>query len=106
MNTILASNAVKRVATVVAVCGAAVFAIAAAAYFVLGLPLGACVLLGGILAPTDPVLAAGTAASPSRMRRRSSSEGEPVMASPWSFSKAAIALRVSSLNLPLTDPLG
>jgi sodium/hydrogen antiporter len=31
--------------------------IAAVAYFLLGLPLGASVLLGGILAPTDPVLA-------------------------------------------------
>ena len=34
-----------------------VLAIAAAGYFLLGLPLGAAVLLGGILAPTDPVLA-------------------------------------------------
>ncbi|MBA3772188.1 MAG: sodium:proton antiporter [Ramlibacter sp.] len=32
-------------------------AIAAAAYFFLGLPAGACILLGAILAPTDPVLA-------------------------------------------------
>jgi NhaP-type Na+/H+ or K+/H+ antiporter len=32
--------------------------ITAAAYFLLGLPLGAAILLGGILAPTDPVLAA------------------------------------------------
>lgn len=31
--------------------------IAVAGYFLLGLPLGAAVLLGGILAPTDPVLA-------------------------------------------------
>lgn len=31
--------------------------IAAVAFFVMGLPLGAAVLLGGILAPTDPVLA-------------------------------------------------
>jgi NhaP-type Na+/H+ or K+/H+ antiporter len=31
--------------------------IAAVAHFVIGLPLGAAVLLGGILAPTDPVLA-------------------------------------------------
>ena len=31
--------------------------IAAAGYFLLGLPLGAAVLLGGVLAPTDPVLA-------------------------------------------------
>jgi sodium/hydrogen antiporter len=31
--------------------------IAAAGYFLLALPLGAAVLLGGILAPTDPVLA-------------------------------------------------
>ena len=31
--------------------------IAAAAYFFLHLPLGACVLLGAVLAPTDPVLA-------------------------------------------------
>jgi len=34
-----------------------VLAIAAAAYLLLGLPLGACILLGAILAPTDPVLA-------------------------------------------------
>jgi NhaP-type Na+/H+ or K+/H+ antiporter len=34
-----------------------VTAIAAVAHFVIGLPLGAGVLLGGILAPTDPVLA-------------------------------------------------
>ncbi|MDP2762240.1 MAG: cation:proton antiporter [Sideroxyarcus sp.] len=34
-----------------------VAAVAAFAYFVLGLPLGAGVLLGAILAPTDPVLA-------------------------------------------------
>ena len=34
-----------------------VLAIAATAYLFLGLPLGACVLLGAILAPTDPVLA-------------------------------------------------
>jgi NhaP-type Na+/H+ or K+/H+ antiporter len=34
-----------------------VLVIAALAYFFLGLPLGACILLGGILAPTDPVLA-------------------------------------------------
>lgn len=34
-----------------------VLLIAAVAYFVIGLPLGAAVLLGGILAPTDPVLA-------------------------------------------------
>ena len=32
--------------------------ITAAAYFLLGLPLGVAVLLGGVLAPTDPVLAA------------------------------------------------
>jgi NhaP-type Na+/H+ or K+/H+ antiporter len=31
--------------------------IAAVAYFLMGLPLGAAVLIGGILAPTDPVLA-------------------------------------------------
>jgi sodium/hydrogen antiporter len=31
--------------------------IAAAAWVFLGLPVGACVLLGAILAPTDPVLA-------------------------------------------------
>jgi NhaP-type Na+/H+ or K+/H+ antiporter len=31
--------------------------VAAFAYYVLGLPLGAGILLGGILAPTDPVLA-------------------------------------------------
>lgn len=31
--------------------------IAAVGYFALGLPLGAAILLGGILAPTDPVLA-------------------------------------------------
>ncbi|HEY8609611.1 MAG TPA: cation:proton antiporter [Noviherbaspirillum sp.] len=31
--------------------------IAAFGWLVLGLPLGACILLGGILAPTDPVLA-------------------------------------------------
>jgi sodium/hydrogen antiporter len=36
---------------------ATVLAIAAIAYFLLGLPLGASILLGGILAPTDPVLA-------------------------------------------------
>ncbi|HWI81835.1 cation:proton antiporter [Ramlibacter sp.] len=34
-----------------------VLAIAAVAWLLLGLPLGAAVLLGGILAPTDPVLA-------------------------------------------------
>jgi sodium/hydrogen antiporter len=34
-----------------------VLVIAAVAYVFLGLPLGACILLGGILAPTDPVLA-------------------------------------------------
>jgi NhaP-type Na+/H+ or K+/H+ antiporter len=34
-----------------------VTAIAGAAYFFLGLPAGACILLGAILAPTDPVLA-------------------------------------------------
>lgn len=34
--------------------------IAAFAYIVLELPLGACVLLGAVLAPTDPVLAADT----------------------------------------------
>ncbi len=34
-----------------------VLLIAAVAYFFLDLPLGACILLGGILAPTDPVLA-------------------------------------------------
>jgi NhaP-type Na+/H+ or K+/H+ antiporter len=34
-----------------------VLAIAAAGYFLLDLPLGAAILLGGILAPTDPVLA-------------------------------------------------
>lgn len=34
--------------------------IAAFAYIVLKLPLGACVLLGAVLAPTDPVLAADT----------------------------------------------
>jgi sodium/hydrogen antiporter len=31
--------------------------VAAFAYYLLGLPLGACILLGAILAPTDPVLA-------------------------------------------------
>jgi sodium/hydrogen antiporter len=36
---------------------ATVLAIATIAYFLLGLPLGASILLGGILAPTDPVLA-------------------------------------------------
>ncbi len=34
-----------------------VLAIAAAAYWFLGLPPGACILVGAILAPTDPVLA-------------------------------------------------
>ena len=34
-----------------------VIGIAACAWLFLGLPLGACILLGGILAPTDPVLA-------------------------------------------------
>ncbi|MES2635236.1 MAG: sodium:proton antiporter [Pseudomonadota bacterium] len=34
-----------------------VLLIALVAYLFLGLPLGACILLGGILAPTDPVLA-------------------------------------------------
>ena len=34
-----------------------VFGIAGAAYLFLGLPAGACILLGAILAPTDPVLA-------------------------------------------------
>ncbi|MES2784147.1 MAG: cation:proton antiporter [Pseudomonadota bacterium] len=34
-----------------------VFLIATVAYLFLDLPLGACILLGGILAPTDPVLA-------------------------------------------------
>ena len=34
-----------------------VLAIAATGYFLLNLPLGAAILLGGILAPTDPVLA-------------------------------------------------
>lgn len=34
-----------------------VMLIAAFTYYLLGLPLGACVLLGAILAPTDPVLA-------------------------------------------------
>jgi NhaP-type Na+/H+ or K+/H+ antiporter len=34
-----------------------VLAIAGIAYLFLGLPPGACILLGGILAPTDPVLA-------------------------------------------------
>lgn len=34
-----------------------VLVVAAVAYMLLGLPLGACILLGGILAPTDPVLA-------------------------------------------------
>ncbi len=37
-----------------------VLLIAAFAYIVLALPLGACVLLGAVLAPTDPVLAADT----------------------------------------------
>ena len=37
--------------------GITVVLVAALAYFVLGLPLGAGVLLGAILAPTDPVLA-------------------------------------------------
>jgi sodium/hydrogen antiporter len=34
-----------------------VMLVAAFTYFLLGLPLGACILLGAILAPTDPVLA-------------------------------------------------
>jgi len=34
-----------------------VLLVAAFCYFLFGLPLGACILLGGILAPTDPVLA-------------------------------------------------
>lgn len=38
--------------------------IAAVGIWGLGLPLGAAVLLGGILAPTDPVLASGVKASP------------------------------------------
>ncbi len=33
--------------------------VAAVAYFVLGFPLGAAILIGAILAPTDPVLASG-----------------------------------------------
>ena len=37
--------------------------IAAAAWMLLSLPLGACVLLGAILAPTDPVLASEAGAS-------------------------------------------
>ncbi|MES2068795.1 MAG: cation:proton antiporter [Pseudomonadota bacterium] len=36
---------------------ASVAMVAAFSYYVLGLPLGACVLLGAIVAPTDPVLA-------------------------------------------------
>ncbi len=44
-----------RLAVTSMVC--TVLVIAAVAYLLLGLPLGACVLLGGILAPTDPVLA-------------------------------------------------
>ena len=36
---------------------ASVAMVAAFAYYVLELPLGACVLLGAIVAPTDPVLA-------------------------------------------------
>lgn len=37
-----------------------VLLIAGFAYIVLNLPLGACILLGAVLAPTDPVLAADT----------------------------------------------
>jgi len=47
-----------------------VAAIAAAAYFLLDLPLGACVLLGGILAPTDPVLASDVQVNDSADRDR------------------------------------
>ena len=36
---------------------ASVAMVAAFSYYVLGLPLGACILLGAIVAPTDPVLA-------------------------------------------------
>lgn len=47
--------------------------------YLLGLPLGAAVLLGGILAPTDPVLASGVQTTPSnnqdRLRFSLSGEG-------------------------------
>jgi NhaP-type Na+/H+ or K+/H+ antiporter len=36
---------------------ASVGLVAAFAYYLLGMPLGACILLGAIVAPTDPVLA-------------------------------------------------
>ncbi|MBK8318079.1 MAG: hypothetical protein IPL05_05405 [Betaproteobacteria bacterium] len=36
---------------------ATVAMVAAFAYYLLGMPLGACIILGAILAPTDPVLA-------------------------------------------------
>lgn len=43
---------------------AMVLMLAAVGVFALGLPLGAAVLLGAILAPTDPVLASGVRAEP------------------------------------------
>ena len=42
--------------------------VAAIGVWVLGLPLGAAVLLGAILAPTDPVLASGVQSDPAPTR--------------------------------------
>lgn len=55
-----------------------VIGIAACAWFFLGLPVGACILLGGILAPTDPVLASDVQVSHAgdRDRLRFSLTGE------------------------------
>lgn len=56
-----------------------VASIAAAAVWLLNMPLGAAVLLGAILSPTDPVLASGfqirTASNPERVRFSLAGEG-------------------------------
>lgn len=70
--------------------------IAALGVLGLGLPLGAAVLLGGILAPTDPVLASGVqterGTDPDRLRFNLAGEAALNDATSWPFVMLGLAL--------------
>ena len=88
-----------RLATVAMVVTIALTALAAVAW--LGLPLGAAVLLGGILAPTDPVLASDVqVAEPSdRDRLRFSLTGEAGLNDGSAFPFVLLGLGLLGLHV-------
>jgi NhaP-type Na+/H+ or K+/H+ antiporter len=74
--------------------------IAAIAYFVMDLPLGAAILLGGILAPTDPVLASDVQVDETwdRDRLRFSLTGEGGLNDGAAFPFVMLGLGLLGLN--------